>query len=60
MRVSRSEVDVISFLPPSAVTLHSGDETKQRRMRGVTWEEKKERPGTVAGIATTTLKVLGY
>lgn len=56
----RSEVDVMSFLPPSAVTLHSGDETKQRRMRGVTWEEKKERPGTVAGIATTTLKVLSY
>ena len=56
----RSEVDVLSFLPPSVVALHSGDETKQRRWRGVAWEEKKERPGTIAGIATTALRVLRY
>ncbi len=56
----RSEVEVLPFLPPSVVAIISGDESKQSQRRGITWEEKKARPGTIAGVAVTSLQVLRY
>lgn len=56
----RSEVDTYSFLPPSVVTLMSGDVSKQRRLKGVAWEERRALPGTLAGGVKSTIKVKAY
>ncbi len=54
----RADVEVMPFLPPSAVATLSGDPNVQRRSRGLAWEERRARPGTVSGGAITQLKVV--
>lgn len=56
----RAEVDVMSFIPPSVAAMVSGDQSKQLRFRGMAWEERSRRPGTVAGMATTRLRISRY
>ena len=56
----RSEVDVLPFLPPSAAMLISRDATRELNYQGMAWEKRVARPGTVAGLATTSLQVLRY
>lgn len=53
-----TEVDTYSFLPPSAVaTFAGGSPYRSSRNRGLAWEERRKRPGVVAGGAALTLKV---
>lgn len=54
----RSRIDVLPFLPPSAVAQLSGDPQTHTRSKGLAWEEKRARPGTVSGGAMTSLKVV--
>lgn len=54
----RSRVDVLPFIPPSAAATLSGDPTSTTRPRGLAWEDKRARPGTVVGGAMTSLKVV--
>jgi len=45
-------------LPGSAVATISGDPSRQRRSRGLAWEERRARPGVVFGKARVSVKVL--
>ncbi|MBC7795198.1 MAG: hypothetical protein H7Z43_15950 [Clostridia bacterium] len=54
----RSRVDVLQFIPPSAIATLSGDPMTHTRSRGLAWEEKRARPGTLSGSAITSLKVV--
>ncbi|MEE8408031.1 MAG: SpoIVB peptidase S55 domain-containing protein [Myxococcota bacterium] len=54
----RAGVDMHSFLPPSVVAIMSGDGGRQRRSRGLAWEERRQRPGTVSGQARVSVKVV--
>jgi len=56
----RSEVEAMPFLPPSVVAINSGDATKQRRNRGLAWEERRGRPGVVYGGLRTQLRVEAF
>lgn len=53
----RSRVDMLTFLPPSVVATMSGVPSVETRSRGLAWEERRERPGTVSGAAPATLRV---
>jgi hypothetical protein len=55
-----SDVDVMPFMPGTAVAVLSGSREKQARTRGVAWEERRARPGVVFGGVTSSLKVLAY
>jgi hypothetical protein len=50
-------VEVMPFLPGSAIATLSGATAIQRRNRGLAWEERRARPGTIFGKARTSLKV---
>jgi hypothetical protein len=50
-------IDNLSFVPPSTVALMSGDPTKEARRMGVAWETHMARPGTVDGMARTSVLV---
>ena len=51
-------VEVMPFLPGSAVATLSGGPSIQRRNRGLAWEERRARPGIVSGKAHVSMKVL--
>ena len=53
----RSRVDIMPFLPPSAVALFGDRLSKQPRRRGLSWEERRKRPGVITGIASASLSV---
>lgn len=54
----RADTEILKFIPPSAVATLSGDPNVRRRNRGLAWEERRARPGTVMGGAMTQLKVV--
>jgi len=56
----RAQVQTLPFLPPSIVALWAADPFTARRTRGLTWEDRRPRPGTVAGQARASLHILPY
>jgi len=54
----RSRVTVLPFLPPSVVATMSGVPGTDRRGRGIAWEERRQRPGTVSGMAPASIGIL--
>ncbi len=56
----RVGVQTMAFLPPSAVATLATEPGHQSQEQGVTWEERRARPGTVAGVAQATVQVLTY
>ncbi len=54
----RSRVEVLPFLPPSVVATMSGVSSVDKRGRGIAWEERRERPGTVSGMAPASIRIL--
>ncbi|MBN1961968.1 MAG: hypothetical protein JW841_13565 [Deltaproteobacteria bacterium] len=52
-----SRVDMLPFLPPSIVATMSGAQKINRRDRGLAWEDKRARLGTVSGIAQVKIEI---
>ena len=56
----RSETDTLSFVPGSAVAIHSGSPSKQANRRGMAWEERRPQPGALLGGAKSSIKILSH
>ena len=54
----RARVEVLPFLPPSVVATMSGVPQVDKRGRGLAWEERRDRPGTVSGMAPVSIRIL--
>jgi hypothetical protein len=54
----RARVEVLPFLPPSVVATMSGVPQVEKRGRGLAWEERRDRPGTVSGLAPASIRIL--